>query len=462
MTTTEDNSKLFRGDYSAGEKPHIWFRRLEGKFDETTKLATKLYRFAKNLEPGRPAETWFQNLPLLSKGTWDDLYDAFTLKWPLPTVVEPSREELLEQLNQTKLAAEDVGVMVEKDGDKVYTHVVWAEEIRALIDRLDDTKGHLIPQVRRNLPLIIRLTLPTNLITWNTFLTAVVSLSMDRLADQRENTDVIRDNILQTIGVSGQQQYNINTMTSKLAATSLYTPTRQPPPYYPKVLSTQANPATIGPPTTNTARQWPAAPRTPSTPVNQRFSQPVNTPTGSFLSSNSTLHPNSIFAQKVPMPQTPTQNRPQISNQDLARKAIAVSSTFANTAEGKANYLAALHAWEAVYPPAREVDFTTAPYPLTPGTDPLGSRECYSCGIHGHITREHDPAIPTINVREQRWRAFIGRNLYARGRMDYTPISQISTHDEDTLPYDPAIYNAGQLDFTEEFSNQGNGEEAHE
>ena len=55
--TTEE--KLFRGDYSAGEKPHIWFRRLEGKFDEDTKLATKLYRFAKNLEPGRPAELWY-------------------------------------------------------------------------------------------------------------------------------------------------------------------------------------------------------------------------------------------------------------------------------------------------------------------------------------------------------------------------------------------------------------------
>jgi hypothetical protein len=55
MTTTAED-KLFRGDYSAGEKPHIWFRCLKGKFDEDTKLATKLYRFAKGLELGRPAE----------------------------------------------------------------------------------------------------------------------------------------------------------------------------------------------------------------------------------------------------------------------------------------------------------------------------------------------------------------------------------------------------------------------
>jgi hypothetical protein len=461
MTSTAED-KLFRGDYSAGEKPHIWFRRLEGRFDEDTKLTSKLYRFAKNLEPGRPAELWYQTLPVLDKASWEDLYSAFSARWPLPTIVEPSREELLEKLDQTKLTTEDVGIMVERDGDKVYTHVVWAEQVRALVDVLDDAKGHLIPQVKRNLPLSIRLTLPTNLTTWNTFLAAVTSLSMDRLADQRENTEVIRDNILQTMGISGQQQqYNVNTMTTKLAATNLYAPTRQTAPFFHKVPTTPTNFVTQTSPTPNTIR--PAyTPRAPSTPTHQRFGQPVNTPSGSFLSTNSTLHPNSIFANQKLTPQTPTPNHAQLTNQDLARKAIAASSIFPNTTEGKANYLTALHAWEAVYPPAREADFTTAPYPLTPGTEPLGSRECYSCGIHGHITKDHDPAIPQVNVREQRWRAFIGRNLYARGRMDYNSISQINMQDGETLSYDPAIYNAEQLDFSEDFGSQGNGEEAHE
>jgi hypothetical protein len=464
-TTTED--KLFRGDYSAGEKPHIWFRRLEGKFDEETKLATKLYRFAKNLEPGRPAETWYRALPAASTNTWDTLYQEFTTKWPLPAIVETSREELLEKLNQTNLTTEDVGVMVERDGDKVYSHVVWAEEIRALIDILDDEKGYLIPQVRRGLPLAIRLILPTKLDTWNAFLTAIASLSMDRLADQRENTEVIREGILQTMGASTQRQYNVSAVPMKLPTTNFYPTVRLPPPYAPRTLAVQAN---LIPPTPSTIRQtyttqqW--TPRTPSTPVNQRFGHPINTPSGSFLSTNSTLHPNSIFAnQKTSTPQTPTPNRTQITNQDLARKAIAVSSNFPNTSEGQANYLTALQAWEMVYPPAREVDFTTAPYPLTPGTDPLGSRECYTCGIHGHITKDHDPTVPTVNVREQRWRAFIGRNLYyTRGRMDFTTVSQINTlsQDDETLPYDPAIYNAAQLNFAEEHENQGNGEGAHE
>jgi hypothetical protein len=460
--TTED--KLFRGDYSAGEKPHIWFRRLEGKFDDETKLTTKLYRFAKNLEPGRPAEIWYRALPDHEKEDWEELYQAFTKRWPLPAIVEPSREELLEKLSQTKLASEDVGVMTERDGDRVYSHIVWAEEVKALVDVLDDVKGHLIPQVRRNLPLAIRLTLPSNLNDWDTFLKAVRSLSMDRLADQRENTEVIRDNILQTMGVGNQQQYNINTMTTKLAATSFYPSARPIPAYTHKTPATQMNQMTSTPPTPNTVRQqWNM--RTPSTPMNQRFNQPIVTPSGSFLSTNSTLHPNSIFANQktaTPVPQTPSPNHTQLTNQDLARKAIAASSTFPNTPEGKANYQAALQAWEAVYPPAREVDFTTAPYPLTPGTAPLGSRECYTCGLQGHINRDHDPAIPAINLREQRWRAFVGRNLQARARMDFTPVAQINAQDEDTLPYDPAIYNAAQLDFFDDYVDQGNGEEVHE
>lgn len=205
--------------------------------------------------------------------------------------------------------------------------------------------------------------------------------------------------------------------------------------------------------TYTSAQQW--SPRAPSTPSNQQFISPQNTPSSSFLSTNATLHPNSIFAnQKIPIPQTPTPNHIQPTNQDLARKAIVASSTFPNTPEGRANYQAALLAWEAVYPPTREVDFTTAPYPLTPGTAPLSSCECYTCGIPGHVNRDHNPAVPLINIQEQRWRAFIGQNLFACTRLDFGPVAQISAQDKETLPYDPAIYNAAELDFTGEYGMQ--------
>ena len=485
LATTEDRDKLFRGDYSAGEKPHIWFRRLESKFDDRTSLATKLYRFSKALEPGRPAEDWFHSLTDLQKDDWDVFYLAFKERWPLPTIVEPSREELLQKLDQTRLTVEEVGATIERDGDRIYTHVAWAEEVKVLVDVLDDAKGYLIPQVRRNLPLTIRLILPTNLYSWSTFLAAVKSISMDRIADQQESTEALRSDILQTMSImmtrenqQPQQPQQCN-MATRMAEANLTLNSESPvvchTPAYHDI--SKINATTPGPmpsvPTGTTVRQtysptqqWNT--RLPTTTSNQCFNRPINTSSGSFPSNNSesTLHTNSYFSnQKTPIPQTPIPNGTQLTNQDLARKAIAVSSTFPDTPEGRANYQTALQAWEAIYPPAREVDFTTAPYPLTPGTAPLGSRECYRCGISGHhITRDHDPAIPVINIREQHWRALVNRSLLqTRPRMDFSSISQSNTQDEEPMLYDPAIYNTAQLDYSdsEEYENQGNGEEDH-
>lgn len=166
----------------------------------------------------------------------------------------------MEKLSQTLLTTDDIGIMMDRDGDRVYSHVVWAEEVRALVDVLDDAKGHLIPQVRRSLPLTIRLTLPMSLNTWNTFLLAVTSLSMDRLADQRENTEVIRDNILHSMGIGGQQQYNTGNATTKPTQPNFYASTRPTLSFMSKAATPQTNPITP-----NTVRQ--PHTRAPPTPI---------------------------------------------------------------------------------------------------------------------------------------------------------------------------------------------------
>lgn len=183
--------KLFRGDGMNGEKAHTWFRHLEGRFNDTTTIQAKLYKFAKSLDPGRRAEKWFQALPAADKTDWDLLYAAFTRKWPMPFVVEPSREELLTRLRTMVLKEEDLGVLM-GDEDKVYSHVAWADEVRSLTDALEDGEGYLIPDVRRQIPLALRRILPGNLITWTAFLTAVSTISLDRLTDELEAEDRLK------------------------------------------------------------------------------------------------------------------------------------------------------------------------------------------------------------------------------------------------------------------------------
>ena len=45
--------------------------------------------------------------------------------------------------------------------------------------------------------------------------------------------------------------------------------------------------------------------------------------------------------------------------------------------------------------------------------------------------------------------------------MDFGHIAQINIHDEETMPYDLTIYDAAQLDFSEDYEVQRNGEEVH-
>jgi hypothetical protein len=320
--TTKTEDRLFRGDYSAGEKPHMWLRRLESKFDEDTKITTKMFRFAKNLEPGQPAEIWFKSLTAADQTSWDIFYQVFSTRWPLPAAIVTSREELMGKLRQTRLEEADVGAIIERDGDRVYAHVVWTEEIRSIIDELKNTDGHLVTMVRQNLPLSICLSLPAKLDTWPTFLAAIASVSLDTIADRREHEEAIRHDILQTMGMNtnNSQSYNVNALATKFASTALYSPNRPTPSYSVPAKATvpQTNPVAQTPSTPNAqrqsyapyssrqgytpAQQW--TPRTPVTLTNQRTGSLLNTPSGAFLSNPTILHPGSIFNTSRLQPQT--------------------------------------------------------------------------------------------------------------------------------------------------------------
>lgn len=465
--------KLFRGDFMNGEKPHTWFRRLEGRFDDTTPLATKLYRFSKGLDPGRRAEKWFQALPAATKADWDLLYAAFTLRWPIPVVVEPSREELLTRLRATRLEEENLGVLM-GDEDKIYSHVAWADEIRTLTDALEDDKGHLISEVRRQLPLTVRRILPGNLTTWSAFLTAVESISLDRLADEREAEERSQRSIVETLsGMGLSSTNNADPRNPKFTRTTPYSPQAPPPTYQARAprAPPAATPAPTPPTTPTTVPTTPqyqprvpwaermanATPRGP--PPNVRFNTPSrDSEPNPFLTPGAT-RPSSAFNRPPGTPQTPSRSRP--TNEELAQRAVALTSTYPTTPEGIAQYQVALQAWEAAHAPLREVDFTTPPYPLTPGTVNIGSRECFRCGQRGHISRDC-PETQHVNVREQRWRALIGRILFfSRTRTETAAVSQVNA-EEPARPYDPAIYDASQLDFDDEYDLSGNGPEVRD
>jgi predicted transcriptional regulator YheO len=217
-----------------------------------------MFQFAKNLEPGRPAEIWFHSLTPADQTSWDIFYQVFSTRWPLPAAIVTFREELMGKLKQTRLEEADIGAISERDGDHIYAHVVWTEEIRSITDKLRDTKGHLITMVQQNLPLTISLSLPAKLDTWPTFLAAIASISLDTIADRREHEETIRQDILQTMGINNTSAYNVNTLTTRFTgSTTLYSPNCPIQSYAApaKAPPVQINPATPTPPIPNMQRQ---------------------------------------------------------------------------------------------------------------------------------------------------------------------------------------------------------------
>jgi len=154
-------------------------------FDETTAVEAKIYKFSKFLDPGRKAETWFLGLNAGQKANWDAFYALFTTRWPKPVVIEPTRDDIVATLMSTRLEEHELGTLVGKEDEKAYAHIAWATEIRGIVEALDDAQGYLIPQVRMQLPLPVRLALPNTLapITWDTFLQSIMSLPTDRIRE---------------------------------------------------------------------------------------------------------------------------------------------------------------------------------------------------------------------------------------------------------------------------------------
>jgi hypothetical protein len=152
MTSQTKDLKIFWGDYTSGEQPHIWFHKLEGIFNKTTTVEAKIYKFSKFLDPGRKAETWFNALTVNEKSNWDAFYVLFTKCWPKPIIIEPTCDDLMATLLSIRLEEHELGTLIGNEDEKAYAHIAWATEVRGIVEVLDDAQGYLIPQVVCNYP----------------------------------------------------------------------------------------------------------------------------------------------------------------------------------------------------------------------------------------------------------------------------------------------------------------------
>lgn len=133
---------------------------------------------------------------------------------------------------------------------------------------------------------------------------------------------------------------------------------------------------------------------------------------------------------------------------DITRLALPMHP---DTPAGRVAYNAQVAHWAAASQgrPPNEM----RPYPLTPGTSPVATGECWKCGHMGHLN-SNCTATSQVPLLEQRWRS-IAASIRRRVEANAAPVQLVA---EDGTWIDRDTYNAQVIASYLASQGQGNGD----
>ena len=135
---------------------------------------------------------------------------------------------------------------------------------------------------------------------------------------------------------------------------------------------------------------------------------------------------------------------------DVLSKALPIHP---RNAEGMAAYNSQILLWQSTYGQNGKGPNETRPYPLTPGTVPVASGECWRCG---HRTHHPNPCpAPPVPTLETKWRS-IAQTIRKRAETAAAPavnVNLVAEESNEVQAYDP-----DELAYLQSLANQGKGE----
>ena len=353
----------------------------------------KIDCFRNNLDYGGTADIWLDDLPAADKATWTDLVAAFYTEWPRTAVVKASKAERIRALKEWELKLEELGKKTETPGGKeVWTHVKWADGIVAKAKDAEDTGGLLLQDVVDGLPMPVRdLIRHQPRTTYRELADAVRAVDAVELKDgvlkytkDEETARLARVNAANASPTRAIRESLANTHLPPDHTQRPYT-AQQPRVAFADPFGNGGGRGTLFGPGRGNLFTIPRGVGTGALGMGRGLRPPIMRPPAGL----------NLLRER------PVSQR----HHDLLHFAITQQP---DSKTGQAAYQAQVVDWHRNNP-------GTTPdeqhhYPLTPGTAPLGSRECYDCGHPGHTQGAPPPVClgQTLPEPERTWRRIAG------------------------------------------------------
>ena len=341
---------------------------------------TKKAQFPYYLQADSVADEWYSDLGDNEKKTWVSIETAFKKRWPRKKQVKKTDEEYEDEIMGRKLKTEDLGKKEKVAGREVYTHIAWADKMATSVTgaKWEKTTNHL-RQTRKDLPNILREKVGTKHRDWEEFLQAVRDVDIEYIRD--------------SIDIKNKEQAEIDKRLRVLETLS-----RSPTAPIRQQLSTVA-----------------ISSQTQSAQSSQVVGDPFVNPGGGR--GNIPFTSNSATPRQTKPPFTGTNPRPAPTPEQKAELRLLLNKLphHPDTPPGRQAHQAQQAEWVKTFGYGTKVTEKT-PYPLRPGTAPVNSGECFTCGFPGHVgtrTGEMCEALghQPLHPNEQQWRVICARIL---------------------------------------------------
>ena len=393
---TEHSSSLaWQGNGDDNLAPGQFLREIDNKIDDRSYSteAKKVKCLRNNIAYGSKADEWFDNLdPATETDTYDHLTDAFAKQWPLTAVPKASKAERIQALKDWVLKQTELGKKVEgPGGSQIWSHIKWATGLAAKVRDAEDSTGFLVSDIYNGLPRPVRsLIRKEKRATYEELTASVIAINVTELkemvADFTRNEETAR--LARETPASPTKA-----IREALTATHLQTP------------QIRYNPQPPAPYTANAPAPAQVNPFVGQGGCGNLFG-PIH---GANLPSLRGVGPGALGigrgAIRPNLTQGPSlRNRPiRLRYQDMNQSKLPHHP---NTAAGHAAYQLQVTAWHTANPSSRPDE--QHPYPLLPGGFAVGSRECWDCGLQGHLQGATVCQGALLPEPERDWRRIAG------------------------------------------------------